>query len=80
MRVLMSLAGLLLVLLLVSKLAGTQLQALAPGAGASAGTGEALQTPANPTNPANAASAAAARVMQALEQGAAQRAEDAASR
>jgi hypothetical protein len=78
MRVLMSLAGLLLVLLLVSKLAGTQLQALGPGASASAATGTALQEPAN--HPSNAASAAAARVMQAMEQGAAQRAEDAASR
>lgn len=44
MRVLMSLAGLLLVLLLVSKLAGTQLQALGPGASASAATGTALQS------------------------------------
>jgi len=68
MRILLSLGGLLLVLLLVSKLAGTQLQALAPAGGASSAT------------PGAAASAAAAQVMQALEQGAAQRAADAASR
>lgn len=74
MRVLLSLGGLLIVLLLVSKLAGTQLRALAPEGGASTAAGVPTATPAA------AASAAAAKVMQAIEQGAAQRAEDAASR
>ena len=68
MRILLSLGGLLLVLLLVSKLAGTQLQASAPAGGASSATSGA------------AASATAAQVMRAMEQGAAQRAADVASR
>jgi hypothetical protein len=74
MRILLSLGGLLLVLLLVSKLAGTPLQALAPAGGAQS----ALGTPT--ATPGAAASAVAAQVMQAMEQGVAQRAADAASR
>jgi len=72
MRILLSLGGLLLVLWVVSRLAGTQLQALAPPGGAE-GAGVA-------STPGTAASATAAQLIQAVQQGAAQRADDAASR
>jgi hypothetical protein len=70
LRAILSLAALLIVVFLVSKLAGTQLKAIAPAApsgAASAATG-------------TAAEQAAAQVVRAVEQGAAQRADDAASR
>jgi hypothetical protein len=71
-RLVLSLLGLLVVLWIVMKLAGTQLAALTPAAPAAG----AASAPA----PARAAQDAAARVQRAIEQGAAQRAEDAASR
>jgi hypothetical protein len=74
MRVLMSLAGVLIALLVVSKLAGLQLRAPAGHAAAGAVGGEGAPAPGT------AASAGATRVIQAMEQGAAQRADDAASR
>ena len=72
MRALLSLAALLIVLFLVMKLSGTQLQALGPTAntkpGAAAGTAS------------TAAQRSADQVVRAMEQGAAARAADAASR
>ena len=72
MRALLSLAALLIVLFLVMKLSGTQLQALGPTAhtprGAAAGAAS------------TAAQRSADQVVRALEQGAAARAADAASR
>jgi hypothetical protein len=64
MRVLFSLVALLLVVWVVMKLSATQLQTLAPAAGSSA---------------PNAAQQAADKVQRAIEQGAAQRAAEAAS-
>ena len=75
MRAIFSLCGLLLVLFLVAKLAGTQLTALT---GASPGQVPADAASAAPR--ATAAERAAAQVTRAMEQGAAQRADDAASR
>ena len=75
MRALLSLAALLIVLFLVMKLSGTQLQALGPTAntkpGAAAGTASTAST---------AAERSADQVVRAMEQGAAARAADAASR
>lgn len=68
MRVLFSLVALLLVVWVVMKLSATQLQALAPAAGSSA-----------PGAPLNAAQQAADKVTRAIEEGAARRAEEAAS-
>lgn len=64
MRALFSIVALLLVVWVVMKLSATQLQSLAPTAGASA---------------PNAAQQAADKVQRAIEQGAAQRAAEAAS-
>ena len=75
MRALLSLAALMIVLFLVMKLSGTQLQALGPTAntkpGAAAGTAGTTST---------AAERSADQVVRAMEQGAAARAADAASR
>ena len=72
MRALLSLAALMIVLFLVMKLSGTQLQALGPTAnmpqGAAAG------------GASSPAQRSAEQVVRALEQGAAARAADAASR
>ena len=73
MRALFSLVALMGVAFIVMKLAGTQLQALAPGP-AMAGSAPAHSAARS------AAQQAAARLQHALQQGAALRAEDAASR
>ncbi len=70
-RALLSVVTLLLVVLLVMKLASMPLRTLAPQGSASAAGG--VRAP-------NAAEQTAERVKRAIEQGAAQRAEDAASR
>ena len=70
MRALFSVAALLLVVWVVMKLSATQLQALAPAAGSNAPT---------TTNAPHAAQQAADKVQRAIEQGAAQRAAEAAS-
>ncbi|MDO9095265.1 MAG: hypothetical protein Q8R98_18850 [Rubrivivax sp.] len=76
MRAVLSLGALLLVVFLVSKMAGTQLQALNPSAGGEAQTGPVVSP----------AEAAADKMRKALDQGAAaaaaavEKAEDAASR
>ena len=74
MRALLSVTTLLLVVLLVMKLAATPLRALAP-----AGPVASAAATRGNTGP-HAAQQAAERVQRAIEQGAAQRAEDAASR
>ena len=74
MRVVLSLGVLLLVLLVVSKLAGLQLRALVPAGG----SGTAARDAAMP--PPGAAASAAAQMIHSVRQGAAQRAEDGASR
>jgi len=72
MRILLSLAALLIVLYVMMQLGHKQLQALdAEGAAASAGAA---------ATPRNAAEAAARRVTDAVQQGAAARASDAAQR
>jgi hypothetical protein len=75
MRALLSLCGLLLVLLVVAKLAGTQLTSLT-----SAGSAQWPADAASQAPKATASERAAAQVKQAMEQGAALRADDAASR
>ena len=75
MRALLSLCGLMLVLLVVAKLTGTQLTSLTSAGSAQLPADAASQVPR-----ATAAERAAAQVKQAMDQGAAQRAEDAASR
>jgi hypothetical protein len=75
MRTVFSLGGLLLALFLVSKLFSTQLTALTGVTSAAPGADAASAVPR-----ASAADRAAAQVTQAISQGAAQRADDAASR
>lgn len=77
MRVLFSIVGLLVVVFIVMQLAGRQLQALAP-----AGPSPGVTAGGNAAGaaPATAPAVHADRVRQALEQGAAARASDAAGR
>lgn len=81
MRALFSIAALLVVLYLVMQLGGKQLEALKPSAGRAPADGSAAEsatggTPATPS--ANAATETARRVTDALQQGADQRASEAA--
>jgi hypothetical protein len=81
MRVLFSIAALLVVLFVVMQLAGRQLDALRPGAGQTPVEGPMPQTGSGSGDGSPGATAAAEagrRIGEALQQGAARRASDAA--